>query len=75
MFKVNFRTQIASYMSGQAKPGGPGGGIFLCSKKGNSFKAETIKRLSPRPRYYCFSYSRASKTQKLFFSANHGGRQ
>ena len=36
-------------------------------KKGKSFKAETIKRLSPRSKPYCFSHSRASRIQ--FFSS------
>ena len=40
-------------------------------KKRKSFKAETIKRLSPRSKCYCFSYSRASRIQQLFLSANH----
>ena len=44
-------------------------------KKRNSFKAETIKTLSPRSKCYCFSYSRASRIQKLFLSVNLGGRQ
>ena len=47
---------------------------FLRSKKKNgnkgktrkSFKAETIKKLSPRSKCYCFSHSRASRIQKLF---------
>ena len=55
---------------------------FFCSKKKigekrgkrKSFKAKTIKRLSPRLKCYYFSHSRASRIQKLFFSANHGGR-
>ena len=56
---------------------------FLCSenkkgkqrKKRKSFKAETIKRLSPKSKCYCFSHSRASRIQKFFLPANHGGRQ
>ena len=56
---------------------------FLRSKKKKEkprqkrtiFKAETIERLSPRSKCYCFSHSRVSRIQKLFFSANHGGRQ
>ena len=44
-------------------------------KKRKSFKAETIKRLSPRSKCYCFSHSRASRIQKFFLPANHGGRQ
>ena len=33
------------------------------------------KRLSPRLKCYCFSYSRASRTQKFFCWANRGGQQ
>ena len=55
------------YISGPATPGGLAPPPhFLCSKKkkGNqrkkkSFKAETIKRLSPRSNSYCLSHSRA----------------
>ena len=46
-------------------------------KKGNKgikgFKAETIKRLSPRSKSYCFSHSRSSEIQTFFLSANRGG--
>ena len=42
-------------------------------EKRKGFKAETIKRLSPRLKLYCFSHSRASRIQKFFLSANHGG--
>ena len=56
---------------------------FLCSKKKKGrqrekrkgFKAETIKRLSPRSKCYCFNHSRASRIQKFFLLVNHGGRQ
>ena len=34
-------------------------------KKRNSFKAETIKRLSPSTKCYCFSHYRASIIQKF----------
>ena len=44
-------------------------------QKGKDFKTETIKRLSPRSKYYCFSHSRASRIRKFLLSANHGGRQ
>ena len=52
---------------------------FLCSKKKKGrqrqkrkgFKAETIKRLSPKSKYCCFSHSRASRIRKFFLSANH----
>ena len=52
--------------------------FFFCSakrKKGNkgekkTFKAETIKRPSPRSKCYCFSHSRASRIQRFFLSAN-----
>ena len=42
-------------------------------KKG--FKAETITRLSPRSKYYCFNHSRVSRIRNFFLLANHGGRQ
>ena len=34
------------------------------TKEIKSFKAETIKRLSPRSKYYCFNHSRASRIQR-----------
>ena len=67
--------------TGLARPGGRGGSCpsppsptFLSSKKKKgrkrqkrkSFKAETIKRLSPRSKYYCFSDSRASRIRKFY---------
>ena len=33
-------------------------------EKRKDFKAKTIKRLSPRSKFYCLSHFRASKTQK-----------
>ena len=45
------------------------------SKARKTFKAETIKRLSLRSKCYCLSHSTASRIQKIFLSANHGGRQ
>ena len=44
-------------------------------KKGTIFKIETIERLPPRSKCYCFSHSRMSRIQKFFLSVNHGGRQ
>ena len=44
-------------------------------KKRKSFKAKTIKRLSSRSKYYCFSHSRAFTIQTFSLSVNHGGRQ
>ena len=44
-------------------------------EKKESFKAEAIRRLPPKSKCYCFSHSRASRIQKFFWSANHGGRQ
>lgn len=44
-------------------------------KKRKHFKVDTIKRLPPRSKCYYSSQSRASRIQKLFLSANHGGRQ
>ena len=43
------------------------------TRKKNSFKAETIKRLPPTSKCYYFSHSRPSKIQILFLPANHGG--
>ena len=43
-------------------------------RKRKGFKAETIKRLSPRSKCYCFNHSRASRIRKFFLSVNHGGR-
>ena len=42
-------------------------------EKRTIFKAETIEKLSPRSKYYCFSHSRVSRIQKFLLSANHGG--
>ena len=72
--------------TGSAILGGRGGHsppTFLCSKKKKgkqkekrrTFKAETIKRLSPRSKCYCFSHCRVSRSQNFFWSANHGSRQ
>ena len=36
-------------------------------EKRKSFKAETIKRLSPRSKCYCFNHSGASRIQKFLF--------
>ena len=44
-------------------------------KKRKSLKVETIKRLSQRSKCYCFSHSRVPRNQKIFLSANYGGRQ
>ena len=43
-------------------------------QKRKGVKAETIKRLSPRSKYYYFSHSRASRIRKSFLSVNHGGQ-
>ena len=43
-------------------------------KERKTFKAETIKGLSPRSKLYCLSHSRASRIQNFFWSANHGGQ-
>ena len=40
-----------------------------------SFNTETITRLSPSSKCYCFSHSRASRIQKFFLPANSGGQQ
>ena len=39
-------------------------------RKKKDFKAETIKRLSPRSKRYNLSHARASGIQKCFLSAN-----
>ena len=48
-----------TFLRGKKKNGNKG-------KTRKSFKAETIKKLSPRSKCYCFSHSRASRIQKLF---------
>ena len=56
--------------------GGHGPPTFLHTKKKKGrqrqkrkgFKVETIKRLSLRSKYYCFSHSRASAIRKFFLS-------
>ena len=76
-----FITHFLIFLQSQKHRGGRP--LFLHSKKkigrqrgkGKGFKAETIKRLSPRSKYYCFSHSRVSNYQIFFLSANHGGRQ
>ena len=57
-------TSISNF-SGPATPGRPKGNK---EKNRKRFKAETIKRVSPRSKYYCFSHSRASRIQKLVFN-------
>ena len=44
-------------------------------EKRKSFKAETVKRLSPGSNCSCFSNFRVSRIRNIFFSVNHGGRQ
>ena len=82
--KLNLILHRLTNNTGPATPTGAGShAAFLRSKKKKgrqrkkrkSLKAETIKRLSPRSKYYCFSHFRASRIRKFFFSANHGGRQ
>ena len=34
--------------------------------KRKTFKAETVKRLSPKSKRHCFNHSRASRIQKIF---------
>ena len=66
----------------RGRGGGHGAATFLQAKrkkenkgkKRKTFKAETIKRLSPSSKCYCFSHSRASRIQNFFLSPNHGGR-
>ena len=47
----------------------------IAVNKRKNLKAETIKRLSPRSKRYCFSHSRVSRIQRFFLSTNHGSRQ
>ena len=81
-----YRLYICIYKQGRRHRWGRGSHgppTFLRSKKKKgrqrekrkSFKAEAIKRLSPRLKYYCFNHSGASRIRKFFLSANHGGRQ
>ena len=44
-------------------------------KKRKGFKAKTIKRLSPKSKYYYFNHSRASRIRTFFLSTNHGDRR
>ena len=45
-------------------------------KSRKDFKVKTIKMLSSRLKFYCFSHSRGLRFQKFFLLANHdGGRQ
>lgn len=53
----------------------PSGGKREQRKKRKSFKGETIKKLPPLSKCYCFTQFRASRIQKNFLSANHGGWQ
>ena len=39
------------------------------TKKRTIFKVETIERLSPRSKCYCFSHSRVSRIQRFFLLA------
>ena len=77
--QTNGISLLSHYISIPERPGGPCPPLlfstFLRSKKKKRetkkkrkgcFKAETIKRLSPRSKCYCFSHSRASRIQ-LFF--------
>ena len=75
------------YIIRAGNTGGAGGSMapsLFCiakRKKGNKgkkrkgFKAETIKKLSPKSKYYCFNRSRASRIRKFFLLDNHGGQQ
>ena len=78
-----FKKLLTYFLSGPATPGGEAwSSTFLRAKKkkGNkaekrkSFNAETIKIMSPWSKFYCFSHSRASRIQRIFFSTNLGGQ-
>ena len=81
LFK-NFKRQTGPAILGEGR-GAMALPLFCIAKikngnKGKSrkdFKAETIKRLSPRVKCYCFSHSRAPRIQKCFLPPNHGSRQ
>ena len=82
--KLNLPLHRLTNNTGPATPTGAGShATFLRSKKKKgkqrkkrkSLKAETIKRLLPRSKYYCFSDFRVSRIRKFFLSANHGSRQ
>ena len=83
MYSVCLNVEHAPLNVGHATPPPPPPSRFCIAKRKNGnkgksrkdFKAETIKRLSPRLKCYSFSYSSVSRIQKFFFSANHGGRQ
>ena len=44
-------------------------------KKRNSFKAETVKSLSPTSKCHCFSHSRSYRIQIFFLSVNRDGQK
>ena len=89
-FNFFFQGSGGKHLPGPATPRGRGchaslllSPTFLRSKKKKGklrekktiFKAETIESLSPRSKCYCFSHSRVYRIEKIFLSANHGGRQ
>lgn len=54
--------------------------LFLRSKKKKgekrkTFNVKTIKSLSPKSKCYWLSHYRASRIQRLFLSASHGGQE
>ena len=57
-----------TFWRSEKKKGGQG-------QKRKGFKAETIKKLSPRLKYYWSSHSRVSRIRKCFLLANHGAWQ
>ena len=72
MLPFAFTTLLSSKPATPSEPE-----YFALQKKkknrGNEGK-KTIKRLSPRPKCYCFSHSRAFRIQKCFLSAKHASR-
>ena len=62
-------------ITGRWEGGAMKGRLRLWEKKRKSLKAETIKRLSTRSKFYYFNHSRASRIKKFFLSANYVGRQ
>ena len=49
--------------------------ITKAKKKETKKNKKEFQRLSPRSKCYCFSHSTASRIQKFYFSANHGGQE
>ena len=65
--KENIFRRGAKFRAGNSGGGGGvGKGKREEKRKKESFNAETIKRLSPRSKCYCFIHSGASRIQNTF---------